>query len=181
VDFKFDLPHGQAVERDLQAGILRAGTHSAGLCDLRNGKQIDVGSQFSRIQSRLFLGGWQIAERNSGGQNSSSFEEPATRDQIKASLTRFHTASCNINQTGQGTKIPLPCLHCRSATEDSYLGSPVLVFRMYGLVSGAALKLNMGSNLPARASNDPGMRSLSSQLSSMKRRIEVWSVTEWST
>jgi hypothetical protein len=59
-------------------------------------------------------------------------------------------------------------------------GSPVAGLRIKRVEIGCA-KLNMPSMLPASASNDPPPMRGSDQLSSMKRRTEVVSVSELST
>jgi hypothetical protein len=48
----FDLPHGQAVIRYLNGGVVRAGAGARRPRDRRDGKRIDEWSQFPRIENR---------------------------------------------------------------------------------------------------------------------------------
>ena len=116
-----DRPHRHAVVRKFKRCIFRAGPHSTGLRNLRNGERIDVGAQFVRIERRqLLLRRRQFADGHPGGQNSGPLQEPAARNQIKASLRS------NINQAGKGTKpfarlkSNIKCNCCRWIAVTSY-------------------------------------------------------------
>src|ERR1700733_14271939 len=66
---------------------------------------------------------------------------------------------------------------CGVARCEGFKGSPLDSESRKLVVLGAASKLNMLSRPPAMASKEPWMRSPLSQLSSINRVMELWSVT----
>src|SRR5580658_396692 len=77
---------------------------------------------------------------------------------------------------------PIVCFWSAAYREEENSTSPVVGFRMNKSLSTSCLKLNICVMEFAIVSNEPApMRSPSSQLSSTKWIVELWSVTEWST
>src|SRR5215469_11950121 len=92
-------------------------------------------------------------------------------------MRRLTAGTANIPaRGGLGTGAPR-----EGRLEDGYFGSPVLGLRSSGGL-GVCLKFSMFVIGPARVSNDPPpIRCPLSQLSSINRITEDWSVTVWST